>query len=206
MRRPALLSLFWLVLAFGLLAGCASRPAPTDATRSAETWEAQRARLATLDTWELTGKVGLRTPDDSTSANLDWRQTPYHFRLLLSGPFGSGRSVLEGRTGRVSLTTGEGRFEAESPEALMRQRLGWSLPVAALTDWVRGLPAAGRPHRLERDGRGFPARLEQDGWTIDYRDWTRADGLWLPRRMTLTYGDLDVTLVVTRWQPELLDV
>lgn len=205
MRRPVLPSLVWLALILGLLAGCATRPTPQDAARSAEAWQAQRARLASLETWELTGKVGLRTSEDSTSANLDWRQTPYHFRLLLSGPFGSGRSVLEGRTGRVSLTTGEGRFEAESPEALMRQRLGWSLPVAALTDWVRGLPAPGRPHRLERDARGFPSRLEQDGWTIDYRDWTRADGLWLPRRMTLAYGDLDVTLVVTRWQPELID-
>ncbi|MDR5867670.1 lipoprotein insertase outer membrane protein LolB [Halomonas koreensis] len=205
MRRPACCLLTGLVLALTLLTGCASRAPAPDAPRAEGDWQAQRDRLADLETWELTGKAGLRTPEDSTSANLDWRQTPYHFRILLSGPFGSGRSVLEGRQGRVSLTTGEGRFEAASPEALMRQRLGWSLPVAALGDWVRGLPAADRPHRLERDAKGFPARLEQDGWTIDYRDWTRAGGLWLPRRMALSYGDLDVTLVVTRWRPEASD-
>lgn len=202
MRRHRPRHLLWLALGLALLAGCATRPPTGEMERSAGQWEAQRERLAALQAWELTGKAGLRTPEDSTSANLDWRQTPYHYRILLSGPFGSGRSVLEGRQGRVSLTTGEGRFEADNPEALMQQQLGWSLPVSALTDWIRGLPAAERPHRLERDARGFPQALHQDGWRIDYRAWTRAGDLWLPRRMTMTYDELRVTLVVTRWQPE----
>ena len=126
----------------------------------------------------------------------------YH-RLLISGPFGSGRSTLEGREGRFSLTTAEGRFEAETPEALMAQRLGWSLPVSALSDWIRGLPAEGSTHRVERDDLGFPRRLEQDGWDIAYRDWTRVEGLWLPRKMVMTYDTLRATLVVTEWRPAL---
>ncbi|WP_136249171.1 lipoprotein insertase outer membrane protein LolB [Halomonas borealis] len=204
MRRPtpALLPTLAFTL---LLGGCATQGPTPDAPRAADDWQAQKPRLEAMQSWELTGKAGLRTPEDSTSANLDWNQTPYHFRLLLSGPFGSGRSVLEGREGRVSLTTGEGRFEAESPEALMQQRLGWSLPVAALSDWVRGLPADASPHRLSRDERGFPAHLEQDGWKIDYRDWMREDDLWLPRRLTMRYDDLRVTLVVTRWEPGTTD-
>lgn len=202
MRRHHAIRLTCLALGLVLLAGCASRSPAPDMQRASGQWEAQQERLADLQDWELQGKAGLRTPEDSTSANLDWRQTPYYFRILLSGPFGSGRSVLEGREGRVSLTTGEGRAEADSPKALMEQELGWSLPVSALTDWIRGLPAD-RPHHLEKDEQGFPARLEQDGWRIEYRDWTRVDELWLPRRMKLTYDDLTVTLVVTRWQPEL---
>ncbi|MDN3525576.1 lipoprotein insertase outer membrane protein LolB [Halomonas sabkhae] len=195
------------VLSLGLLlvAGCASQaPTSGEVERSQGQWEAQQQRLDALQGWELQGKAGLRTPQDSTSANLDWLQTPYYFRILLSGPFGSGRSVLEGREGRVSLTTGEGRAEAESPQALMQQELGWSLPVSALTDWMRGLPAD-RPHEMEKDALGFPTLLEQDGWRIDYRAWTRVGELWLPRRMKMTYDDLDVTLVVTRWQPEFAD-
>ncbi|WP_275287136.1 lipoprotein insertase outer membrane protein LolB [Halomonas elongata] len=202
MRRHHSIRLTCLALGLVLLAGCASRSPAPDMQRASGQWEAQQERLAELQDWELQGKAGLRTPEDSTSANLDWRQTPYYFRILLSGPFGSGRSVLEGREGRVSLTTGEGRAEADSPTALMEQELGWSLPVSALTDWIRGLPAD-RPHHLEKDELGFPTRLEQDGWRIEYRDWTRVDELWLPRRMKLTYDDLTVTLVVTRWQPEL---
>ncbi|APE29878.1 outer membrane lipoprotein LolB [Halomonas aestuarii] len=199
-RLPRLLI---LLLALTLLAGCAGRPPVPEGERAAGQWEAQRQRLADLDTWMLVGKVGLRTPEDSTSANLDWSQHPYYYRLLISGPFGSGRSTLEGREGRFSLTTAEGRFEAETPEALMGQQLGWSLPVSALSEWIRGLPAEGSAHRMERDDLGFPRRLEQDGWDIAYRDWTRVEGLWLPRKMVMTYDTLRATLVVTEWRPAL---
>ncbi|MDN3522452.1 lipoprotein insertase outer membrane protein LolB [Halomonas ramblicola] len=198
-RLPAML------LALALLVGCAG-PAPVpEGERAAGQWQAQAERLAALDTWMLAGKAGLRTPEESTSANLDWSQHPHYYRLLISGPFGSGRSTLEGRQGRFSLTTAEGRFEAESPEALMEQRLGWSLPLGALTDWIRGLPGEGGDYDLEEDELGFPATLEQDGWHVEYRDWTRAEGLWLPRRLVMTYGDLRVTLVVNDWRPVVDD-
>lgn len=186
-----------------LLAGCAGPAAIQDEQRAEGQWEAQSDRLERLDTWILAGKAGLRTPEESTSATLDWSQHPHYYRLLISGPFGTGRSTLEGREGRFSLTTSEGRFEAETPEALMEERLGWSLPVGSLADWIRGLPAEGSEYRMERDELGFPAHLEQDGWEIDYRGWTRADGLWLPRRLVMTYGDLRVTLVVNEWRPVL---
>ncbi len=201
MRPRHTLRLLSLLLALALLAGCAGRGPVPDGERTAGQWQDQAERLEALDTWMLAGKAGLRTPEESTSANLDWSQHPHYYRLLISGPFGSGRSTLEGREGRFSLTTSEGRFEAETPEALMEERLGWSLPLGALSDWVRGLPADDSGYHLEEDSLGFPQRLEQDGWEVEYRDWTQVEALWLPRRMVMHYGDLRVTLVVTDWRP-----
>ncbi|MCE8002655.1 lipoprotein insertase outer membrane protein LolB [Billgrantia ethanolica] len=190
-------------LTLALLAGCA---APTTAPdMRTDRWEAQQERLAELDTWILVGKAGLRTPQESTSANLDWSQHPHYYRMLISGPFGSGRNLLEGREGRFSLTNANGRFVAETPEALMQQQLGWSLPVSSLADWIRGLPADHSQYQLEHDDSGFPQRLEQDGWQIDYRDWVEVESLWLPRRLIMEYDDLRVTLVVTEWRPALDD-
>ncbi|WP_111414622.1 lipoprotein insertase outer membrane protein LolB [Billgrantia lactosivorans] len=204
MRRPPY-AIRWLAagLALALLAGCATPGAAPDGERAAGRWEAQQERLEALDTWTLMGKAGLRTPEESTSANLDWSQHPHYYRMLISGPFGSGRNLLEGREGRFSLTNAEGRFEAATPESLMQQQLGWSLPVSSLSDWIRGLPADHSEFRLERDDSGFPQRLEQDGWRIDYRDWTEVDSLTLPRRLVMEYDDLRVTLVVTEWRPTL---
>ncbi|WP_084155870.1 lipoprotein insertase outer membrane protein LolB [Halomonas halocynthiae] len=205
--RTAILRSFFATIAItaalALLSGCATTQPPSSAQeRSADQWQAQQSRVQQLQDWELNGKVGLRTPDESTSANIDWRQTPYYFRILLSGPAGTGRSVLEGRDGRVSMSTSEGRFEAVSPEALMQEQMGWSLPVSDLTDWVRGLPAHDRPHHMTEDALGFPATLEQNGWSIDYRQWSNFNDLWLPSKLVMDYDDLRVTLVVTRWQSE----
>ncbi|WP_253443923.1 lipoprotein insertase outer membrane protein LolB [Halomonas sp. Y3] len=201
MTPRSLTTLLIPLFALLLLAGCAGRTPAPDGERAAGQWQAQAERTEALDTWILAARVGLRTSQDATSANLDWSQHSHYYRMLLSGPFGSGRSTLEGREGRFSLTTSEGRFEAETPEALMEEQLGWSLPVGALQDWVRGLPGANSDYRLEEDELGFPLHLMQDGWTIDYRDWTQTESLWLPRRLVMTYGDLRVTLVVTDWRP-----
>ncbi len=187
-------------MAIATLAGCASQSPVDESGRQAGQWERQQAEVEAFDTWTLVGKAGLRTPQENTSANLDWNQTPYYFRMLISGPFGGGRSVLEGREGRFSLTTSEGRFEAETPEALMEEQLGWSLPVRAMPDWVRGLPGDHASYQLETDELGFPSFLQQDGWEIDYRDWEQAEGMWLPRRLVMNYGDVRITLVVNQWQ------
>ncbi|ABE58879.1 MULTISPECIES: lipoprotein insertase outer membrane protein LolB [Chromohalobacter] len=191
----------WLGLVLvALLAGCASQAPSPDQSRDRGDWEAQIERLQTLDAWSLAGKVGLRTNEGSESANIDWQQRPDTYRILISGPFGAGRTLLTGRPGAVTLTNGEGRFEAETPEALMEQQLGWSLPISALDYWVRGLPAPEGGERIEHDEQGFPQQLRQFGWTIEYRDWTRADTLWMPRRLVMTYGELRATLVANQWQ------
>ncbi|QPI65275.1 lipoprotein insertase outer membrane protein LolB [Vreelandella venusta] len=182
------------------LAGCATQTPVDDGGRQAGQWERQQTDVEAFDTWTLVGKAGLRTPQENTSANLDWNQHPHYFRMLISGPFGGGRSVLEGREGRFSLTTSDGRFEAETPEALMEEQLGWSLPVRAMPDWVRGLPGEHASYQLETDELGFPNHLQQDGWEIDYRDWEQVEGMWLPRRLVMNYGDLRITLVVNQWQ------
>lgn len=191
-----------IMLSFALLTGCATSTPVDDGSRQSGQWESQQASLEALETWKLAGKAGLRSPEENTSANLDWNQYPHYFRLLVSGPFGGGRTVLEGREGRFSLTNSEGRFEAESPEALMEEQLGWSLPVSAMPFWVRGLPDEERSYQLETDELGFPSHLTQDGWTIDYRDWERVDDLWLPRRLVMEYDEVRITLVINQWQPD----
>ncbi|MCA1771687.1 MAG: lipoprotein insertase outer membrane protein LolB [Halomonas sp.] len=183
-----------------LLAGCATQGPQDDSGRQAGDWDDQEDRVNDFDTWTLVGKAGLRTPDENTSANLDWNQHPHYFRMLISGPFGGGRNVLEGREGRFSLSNSEGRFEAETPEALMEEQLGWALPVSAMPDWVRGLPDDDDNYQMETDELGFPSHLSQDGWEIDYRDWEQFEDMWLPRRLVMNYDDIRITLVVNEWR------
>ncbi|XQU09621.1 lipoprotein insertase outer membrane protein LolB [Halomonas sp. LY9] len=197
---PRSARLWVAALALLTLAGCATQAPVDEGGRQAGQWERQQAEVEAFESWTLVGKAGLRTPQENTSANLDWNQTPHYFRMLISGPFGGGRSVLEGREGRFSLSTSDGRFEAETPEALMEEQLGWSLPVRAMPDWVRGLPGDHASYQLETDELGFPNFLQQDGWEIDYRDWEQVEGMWLPRRLVMNYGDVRITLVVNQWQ------
>lgn len=190
-----------------MLAGCAGLTSheSLEGQGNASTWKAHKERVTALDGWQIDGKVGIRAPRDSGSGTLFWLQRQGYYDIRLSGPLGRGAARLTGREGAVTLeVSGQGRYQAQSPEALLQQQLGWRLPVSHLLWWVRGLPAPDSKSRLTLDGDSRLARLEQDGWDVEYSSYTQQDGYWLPERLKLHGQDLDVTLVIKSWQPRLL--
>ncbi|TDV55492.1 outer membrane lipoprotein LolB [Pseudomonas graminis] len=190
-----------------LLAGCAgmsSREA-VQGKGDANQWRVNKEQLSSLDGWQINGKVGIRAPKDSGSGTLFWLQRQDYYDIRLSGPLGRGAARLTGRPGAVSLeVANQGRYDAPDPETLLKDQLGWRLPVSHLVWWVRGLPAPDSKSNLTLDGDSRLASLEQDGWQIEYLSYTQQNGFWLPERMKLHGQDLDVTLVIKDWQPRKL--
>ncbi|WP_342654457.1 lipoprotein insertase outer membrane protein LolB [Pseudomonas sp. F3-2] len=190
-----------------LLAGCAgvtSREA-VQGQGNASQWRVNKEQLSSLDGWQINGKVGIRAPKDSGSGTLFWLQRQDYYDIRLSGPLGRGAARLTGRPGAVSLeVANQGRYDAPDPETLLKDQLGWQLPVSHLVWWVRGLPAPDSKSRLTLDGGSRLSGLEQDGWQIEYLSYTEQNGYTLPERMKLHGQDLDVTLVIKDWQPRKL--
>jgi len=168
-------------------------------------WQAHKTQASQLNGWQISGKVGIRSPRESGSATLFWLQRQDYFDLRLAGPMGRGAARLTGRPGAVSLdAANQGQFQAESAEALLQQQLGWSLPVAHLFWWIRGLPAEDSKSRLTLDSESRLAKLEQDDWQVEYLSYVEQNGYWLPERMKLHGANLDITLVIKDWQPRQL--
>lgn len=168
-------------------------------------WQAHKVQASQLNGWQISGKVGIRSPRESGSATLFWLQRQDYFDIRLAGPMGRGAARLTGRPGAVSLdAANQGQFQAESAEALLQQQLGWSLPVAHLFWWIRGLPAEDSKSRLTLDSESRLAKLEQDDWQVEYLSYVEQNGYWLPERMKLHGANLDITLVIKDWQPRQL--
>jgi outer membrane lipoprotein LolB len=190
-----------------LLAGCAGLTSreSVEGQGDPQQWQAHKAKVAALDGWQISGKVGIRAPKDSGSGTLFWLQRQDYYDIRLSGPLGRGAARLTGRPGQVSLeVANQGRYEAPTPEALLEEQLGWKLPVSHLTWWVRGLPAPDSKSRLTLDADSRLSNLEQDDWQIEYLSYAQQNGYWLPERIKLHGSDLDVTLVIKQWQPRKL--
>ena len=168
-------------------------------------WQAHKTQASQLNGWQISGKGGIRSPRESGSATLFWLQRQDYFDIRLAGPMGRGAARLTGRPGAVSLdAANQGQFQAESAEALLQQQLGWSLPVAHLFWWIRGLPAEDSKSRLTLDSESRLAKLEQDDWQVEYLSYVEQNGYWLPERMKLHGANLDITLVIKDWQPRQL--
>lgn len=168
-------------------------------------WKQHREQTTHLTDWQLNGKVGIKSPRDSGSGTLFWLQRQDYFDLRLSGPLGRGAARLTGRPHAVLLEiAGEGRFDADSPEALLEARMGWRLPVTNLFWWIRGLPVPEHPSRLGLNSAGQLATLEQDAWHLEFSSYALHGDYWLPERIKLEGQELSVTLVIKDWQPRPL--
>jgi len=192
------------------VSGCAHRGAftpPADLV-------AHQQQLQRITHWELNGKLGIRTSDESGSASLKWAQQLANYQINLSGPLGQKRMIITGAPGKVILEqTGSTPLEAKSAEALIKEAAGWTLPVTQLTYWIRGVPAPKqRITQLQQNEAGLLAQLQQGGWSITYsnyknylyRDQTSTahtnHTFSLPGKITAEHEDVRLILVIRDWQ------
>lgn len=195
-----------------LLSGCAGLTSRETLSGQGDRglWQNHKEQLSKLNSWEISGKIGIRAERrdgklESASATLFWLQRQDYFDIRLAGPMGGGAARLTGRPGKVRLdAANQGSVEAATGEELLQQQLGWSLPVAHLFWWIRGLPASDSPSSLTLSSDSRLAALEQDDWKVEYLSYVEQNGYWLPERIKLHGSKLDITLVIKDWQPRQL--
>ncbi len=176
-----------------LLAGCAVAPARTPSTTFAAVADVPFA---------LDGRLAARRGGDAVTANFTWHHAPPRDDLVVTTPVGQSVVEITGDTNaqRMEMRMADGR-RADAPDwiSLTERALGFPLPIAGLAAWVRGGPHSGAPHWVEPDAAGRAAVLRQDGWEIVYGyvdDATRT-----PNRLRLAYADVELRIVVDRWNP-----
>lgn len=182
----------WPLLLVLFLHGC-SQLQPRDAAPPADP-----AQILQLEQWTLEGRLGIRYAGDSNSARLNWANRADTYTISLRGPLGQGGLRIEGDDQSVHLQQAgsDEIHRAATPEALMQQLLGWHLPLSQARFWVRGLPDPTLSWQPLPSGQGFT----QGGWQIEYDRYTRTDTLVLPEKIRMTRPDLQITLIISRWQ------
>ncbi len=167
---------------------------------------AHQTALQTIAHWELNGKLGIRTAEESGSATLKWIQTQQEYRIQLSGPFGQKSMLITGTPSKVILEeAGKKPLTANTAEALIKKAVGWTLPVTQLAFWVRGVPSPREKiTRLRTNELGLIDELEQGGWVIQYSSYRQWDiqgkQLTLPQKVIAQYRDVRLILAVRNWQ------
>ncbi len=96
-----------------------------------------------------------------------WRDTPAQLTLDLTNPFGSvlARVTVTSTGAMLERANGE-ILQTMTPDSLVDQALGQSLPVQGLRAWLRTQQKPQRGMRvIERDAQGRIVAFEQDGWS-----------------------------------------
>lgn len=192
--------LFITFLLITLLTACATMQPPPAATSQTMDWNARRMRLATIQQWHINGALGLRTSRQAFSGSFVWQQQPNQYVLQTFGPLGTYSMRLVGSTTGVILqTAADKRYQANDPESLLKQQLGWDLPVSNLYYWIRGIPAPAIPAATRLDKQNHLLQLAQQGWNIEYQGYQNVNGIDLPNRLVLTNPSVSIRIVIKNW-------
>ena len=132
--------------------------------------------------FNLQGKIGVRTPQQSGSAFFTWAQQQDEFDIELTGILGVGKTQIQGKPGEVTLNSAKtGLISATTPEELLEKATGWQAPIMHLTYWVQAKPAT-QNAQIIKDENNRLKQLIEDGWTVDF---SYNDAQMLPNKLLL---------------------
>ena len=150
--------------------------------------------------FRVEGKVAIVEGQRRHTARFIWQQTADQYDVLLWGPLGQGNTRLRGHAEHVEITAG-GQSTALSghPDTVMRQQLGWSLPLAMLRWWLTGqpMPAEGVA-AIVTDAEGRLVAFRQFGWRIRYENFDIEGQPPQPLRISAERPGYRIDLVVLR--------
>jgi len=134
------------------------------------------------------------------SGRMDWEHATAGDTLRIYSPFGQTVAELRFDAGGATLLAADGtRHEAATAELLMRDVLGYPLPIGDLAGWVLARGRAGAD--IERDAAGRPLKIAEDGWQVTYEYDDEAPGA-LPARLSVSRdGGPELRLRIEDWHP-----
>lgn len=144
------------VLLIGL-SGCATQQASETVPEGS---------LLRLGRFAVKTEQGNQTPE-AIQGGFVWRDTPAQLTLDLTNPFGSILARVTVQSSGATLERANGEvIQTTTPDSLVDQALGQSIPVQGLRAWLRTQqnPQPGM-RVLERDAQGRIVSFEQEGWS-----------------------------------------
>jgi len=189
-----------LIVVMMTLAACA--PALKQ-SRLPEDWQTHVEQAVAFDVWQVQGKLGLRSPQQNSSALLSWTQNKKEFVIAISGALGIGKNTLRGNDRRIEWVNdkGEKRIYHDPSEAL-RVATGLDVPLNALRHWILGVPEPTLEFsNLELDA-GTAKQFQQAGWQLEYPRYQRSHGLALPALVRARRDDVTLSIAISRWSEQ----
>ena len=188
------------------IAGCSQLGGISENDEAQRLWRSRQEAMRLVDNWNIYARAAITVESGAYNISLRWERDARRYMMLLDAPFGQGVFRIDADAAdaadRYRLRLPDGQvYDNSTPEALLEEVIGWSLPISGLEYWIRGVPRPGSEYtrRIYQDGRA--RSIGQDRWVIDYLDYF-SDTLEapLPRRIKLARDELTLKLVIERWQ------
>lgn len=198
----SIVRLLWLMCCVAMLQSCASvlSSKPVDKVASQKLNQQHLLNIATIEQFTLQGRIGVQADGKGFSGGLHWQHDSANDNIDLFSPLGGQVASIKKTAGKVALVDAKGnRTSAADAETLTQTALGWQLPLAGLVDWSLGRPTNSAIDAITWDGFGHLSTLKQDGWNIEYQNYSEQNGHFLPGKILLRNEKIYLKLLVEKW-------
>lgn len=149
----------------------------------------------------MDGRIAVQSGEKAWQANLFWEHEPQQDRLRLSGPWSQGLVSIVLQKDLIYVNEGGGVTAlSKDPDAMLREKLGFVVPLKSLRYWVLGRPDPGlsnRPGVAHAPDEG--SAFEQSGWQIQVQNTSQVDGWLLPQKLVAQGAGVKLKIVTDQW-------
>lgn len=150
---------------------------------------------ASIQSWSMDGRIGVQSAEGAWHANLYWEHAPEQDRLRISGPLSQGLVSIIVQKDLIYLNEGNGVTSlSRDPDAMLRQRLGFAIPLTSLRYWMLGVSDPGKKSVPLAAG-GF----QQAGWEIAPDKLTTVAGWTLPQKLRVQGAGVKLKILADSW-------
>lgn len=189
----------FIILCLCVLSSCMSTKSQP---KSFITEKQREAWLASLETWQASGRFSVKKGNEGASGSFDWTQfSKNNYEIHFYGPFGTGNAYLTVYPGEAIWKDNEGIIKAENPDLLITQKTGYYFPAYYLDNWILGDPGSDLPITPRQyDNQGHLIHLDKAGWQVSYLAYTPVRGGELPSKIEMYYDDIKIKLIINDWK------
>ena len=192
-----------------LLTSCATMnqpvvaPEKTAADVEPASWAAAKKQRQQIIIWEIRGRLGVQTAEQGGAMDIIWKQSGEEFSIRLIAPLGAGTYLVQGDDSYAVIRYPDGTKKTiDDINKVFKSTLDVDLPVTAIKDWIRGLPAAELSTKsISWNEKHLLHRLKQSGWNVEMTRYT-GNKIPMPHALYVTRDDdeaLDVRLLLRQW-------
>ena len=102
--------------------------------------------------------------------------------------------------GNAAWAEGVGEQLTDNAETLLKQSVGWYVPVSGFRYWVRGLQEPGVDVANQQfDELGRITEMQQADWSISIKRYMDVDGVDLPAKIFMHNDHVKLKLIIQTW-------
>jgi outer membrane lipoprotein LolB len=138
--------------------------------------------------FDISGRFSIKTSKDNNYGNFTWARQHESESLELRSPIGSVVAKITIEDKLATLETKDKKYSGSNLDKLLKDNLGFILPMRSLHYWIQGVALPNVPLDNQLDD-GFT----QLGWKVEYLEWSDPNH---PKILQCSKGDLVIKLLL----------